>query len=57
METTVTKEIRFRKVKRIPATLEIGEHSGFGKGRGTDVEGWIGRAAAFAERVRREGGK
>lgn len=37
----------------IPAVLELGEKGGhgFGEGRGTDVEGWIGRAAAFAERL------
>lgn len=41
---------------RIPAVLEIGEHGGhgFGEGRGTGAEGWIERAAAFAESVRRE---
>ena len=54
MKTMAAKNIRFWKEKRIPATLKIGEHSGFGKGRRTNVEGWIGRAAAFAERVCRE---
>ena len=35
----------------VPAVLEEGEHAfhGFGDGTGTDVEGWPGRALAFAE--------
>lgn len=37
--------------RHIPARLELGEKGGhsFGDGRGTDADGWIGRAVTFLE--------
>ena len=41
----------------VPSVLEEGDHAfhGFGDGTGTDVEGWPGRALAFAESLAGDG--